>query len=71
MGLASGQIGEDEFFARTPEFEPLEGLRNPESDTKRPKRFDVCCEVVKKNSYALRQQHVCTSSSTYMLELLD
>ena len=34
MGLASGQIGEDEFFARTPEFEPLEGLRNPESDTK-------------------------------------
>ena len=26
------QIGEDEFFARTLEFEPLKGLRNPKSD---------------------------------------
>ena len=28
----SRQTGEDEFFARTPEFEPLKGLRNPRSD---------------------------------------
>ena len=32
MELLSRQTGEDEFFARTPEFEPLKGLRNPESD---------------------------------------
>ena len=26
------QVGEREFFVRTPEFEPLKGPRNPESD---------------------------------------
>ena len=32
MGSVRRQTREDEFFARTPEFEPLKGLRNPESD---------------------------------------
>ena len=32
MESLSGQTGERGFFACTPEFEPLKGLRNPESD---------------------------------------
>ena len=32
MESSSRQTGKGEFFARTPEFEPLKGLRNPESD---------------------------------------
>ena len=34
MKLASRQTGEDEFFAHTPTFEPLKGLRNPKSNKK-------------------------------------
>ena len=36
MDSVSRQTGEDEFFARTPEFEPLKGLRNPESNKSNP-----------------------------------
>ena len=41
MDSVSGQTGEDEFFARTPEFEPLKGLRYPESDNTYELNFDV------------------------------
>ena len=33
MRLASRKTGEVEFFARTPEFEPLKGLQSPKSDS--------------------------------------
>ena len=34
MRFARRQTGEVDISARTPEFEPLKGLRNPKSDSK-------------------------------------
>ena len=46
MRSFSGQTGKRVFFLHTPEFEPLKGLRNPESDRSKAEAFDNAVDVV-------------------------
>ena len=48
MESLSRQAGKGEFFARTLVFEPLKGLRNPESDTY---ARSFCSTLSKKTEY--------------------